>query len=165
MINQTEEDMDARTYYLSRLRPSASRHGSSLEKEEQIRNIMTEWVLFRQYWQESDSATALAEKIDVSGEELASFISDCFGERFTVIRKRLRIDDACHIMLRYPDMPVSQAGRTVGIFDKSDFRKIFVKEKGCTPSVWKKCGGRKDRILVSLLLDKARNRFQSPRKS
>lgn len=157
--------MNARTYYLSRLKQSSACLSISTEKEKKIRDVLTEWILFRQYWHKDDSGSVMAEKMDITGDEFAMFIKNCLGDRFLTIRKRLRIDDACGILLDNPDMPIYVAGQTVGIYDKSDFRKIFLQEKGCTPSEWKKYGGKKELIRFSLLMDKARNRFLSPHRS
>lgn len=157
--------MKARIYYLSQLRPSEGIRTGCTGKEERIRNGLAEWILFRQYWQEDDSPAALAERMDITGEELAGFIRERFNEKYLALRKRLRIEDAGEILLEDPGLPVYMAGRMVGISDKSDFRKIFVSEKGCTPSEWKKHNGRKARIWISALQDKAQNHFRSLHKS
>lgn len=156
--------MEARIYYLSRLRPSVSGRTARTEKEERIRQGLADWVLFREYWKDNDSPSVLAERMDITGDELSGFIRDSFAEKYMTIRRELRIGDACEIMLEHPEVPIHLVGKMVGISDKSDFRKAFVTEKGCTPSLWKKYGGRMGLMRISALLDKARNHFRSLRK-
>lgn len=157
--------MKTRIYYLSRLRPSVSARAEWKGKEERIRNGIAEWILFRHYWQENDSPAALARRLDITGDELALFLKERFEEKYMAMRKRLRIEDAGEIMLEHPEVPIYLIGKIVGISDKSDFRKLFATEKGCTPSVWKKCKGRSGRIWLSALQDKAQNHFRSLHKS
>ena len=45
----------------------------------------------------------------------------------------LRVEYACEIMRQHPDYTYSMVAEMVGIGDRSNFNKAFVKVKGMTP--------------------------------
>jgi transcriptional regulator GlxA family with amidase domain len=52
-------------------------------------------------------------------------------------RKDLRIREARHLLLDYPDLPVSVIGEMAGIVDKSNFKRQFCQATGMTPRRWR----------------------------
>ena len=96
-------------------------------------------------------------------EEVSSFLWECYGERFYTVRKRLRIADAKALLIKRSEMSLSSVSRTVGFQDKSDFRRAFREETGCSPKLWRENGGSIVRCRISQILEKGRNRFRDSR--
>ena len=149
--------MDVRMHYLRRLRASFRRNPGTLPTHRAIGLTLADWVLFREYWDESDSMEALASRIGVTREELASFIRSRLGGRFLTLRKRLRVHDAGELLVHAPGMTLAEIVRTVGFQDKSDFRKAFVEEKGMSPRSWRECRGNRFRYWIRRILGQDRN--------
>lgn len=149
--------MDVRMHYLRLLRASFRRNPGTLPTHRAIGLTLADWMLFREYWDESDSMEALASRIGVTREELASFIRSRLGGRFLTLRKRLRVHDAGELLVHAPGMTLAEIVRTVGFQDKSDFRKAFVEEKGMSPRSWRECRGNRLRYWIRRILGQDRN--------
>ena len=149
--------MDVRMHYLRLLRASFRRNPGTLPAHRAIGLTLADWVLFREYWDESDSMEALASRIGVTREELASFIRSRLGGRFLTLRKRLRVHDAGELLVHAPGMTLAEIVRTVGFQDKSDFRKAFFEEKGMSPRSWRECRGNRLRYWIRRILGQDRN--------
>ncbi len=149
--------MDVRMHYLRLLRASFRRNPGTLPTHRAIGLTLADWMLFREYWDEADSMEALASRIGVTREELASFIRSRLGGRFLTLRKRLRVHDAGELLVHAPGMTLAEIVRTVGFQDKSDFRKAFVEEKGMSPRSWRECRGNRLRYWIRRILGQDRN--------
>ena len=142
--------MNVRMHYLRLLHASSFRNSTVITPTHKaIGRSLAEWVLFRKYWDAADSIDMLADSIGVPREEVVTFMHDWVGDRFLAMRKRLRIYDAGELLLNDPEMPLAEAGRTVGFQDKSDFRKTFRQEKGMSPYSWRECQGSRMRYWIS----------------
>lgn len=133
--------MNARTHYISLLRSPDIRNISSSITQNGIRNGLIEWILCRKYWSADDCLDKLASDLDVTREEISTFLYYRTGCRLRTIKKELRLSDAKQLLLQYPDMPIYKISRCVGIGDKSNFRKLFRDNVGCTPADWRKGRG------------------------
>ena len=79
----------------------------------------------------------VAEELGVSREQLAFYFHSVVAEGFISWRTRHRIRYAMTLLEDFPSMPASLVGETVGIPDKSDFRKLFRKHTGLSPLEWR----------------------------
>ena len=75
--------------------------------------------------------------LDLTGEELSFYCSTRFGKTFLTWRKELRIEEAMDLLLKFPVIPASKIGLSLGIKDKSDFRHQFKSVTGMTPREWR----------------------------
>ena len=149
--------MNVRMHYLHLLHASFRRNSGVPPSHKTISRSIADWVLFREYWDDSDSIEALASRIGVPREEVASFIRSRLGERFLTLRKRLRVHDAGELLIHSPGLPLAEIARMVGFQDKSDFRKAFVEEKGMLPREWRDCRGSRMRYGIRRFLGEDRS--------
>lgn len=96
------------------------------------------WVAEKRYCKADMSMSDVAEEFGVSVEALAYYFSNVVGERFCVIRKKLRLEEARRIICENPDCKIVVVANRVGIPDKCNFRKQFHAAYGYSPSEWKR---------------------------
>lgn len=88
-------------------------------------------------WTEDVRMEQVAEDLGVSQDTLSAYFRIHVGKPFLIWRGEVRIDEAARLLLEHPDIPVYAAGVMVGIPDKSNFRRLFRKFKGCRPTQWR----------------------------
>ena len=96
------------------------------------------WVAEKRYCKTDVTMADVADEFGVSVEELAYYFSNVVGERFSVIRKRLRLEEARRIICEHPDCKIVVVANKVGIPDKCNFRKLFHAAYGYSPSEWRR---------------------------
>ena len=96
------------------------------------------WVAEKQYCRPDMSVADVAEEFGVSVEDLAYYFSTVVGERFSTVRKRLRLEEARRIICEHPEYKLVVVANRVGILDKCNFRKQFYSVYGYSPRDWQK---------------------------
>ena len=96
------------------------------------------WVAEKRYCKTDMSMSDVAEEFGVSVEALAFYFSHVVGERFSVVRKNLRLEEARRMICENPDSKIVVVANKVGIPDKCNFRKQFHTAFGYSPSEWKR---------------------------
>ena len=86
----------------------------------------------------SGSLDRLGVALDTDIFTFMEYFRKVVGEDFRTWRQRLRIEEACRIMEEDPSMSYEIVSEAVGINDRSNFKKSFVKFKGMTPADWKR---------------------------
>lgn len=82
--------------------------------------------------------TQVAERLDTSKEQLSYFWRSKYGEGFKTWRTRTRFEHAVRLMLEHPEHTISEITGRVGIYDRHNFRKMFIKKYGTAPQKWRK---------------------------
>ena len=140
--------MNARKQYITMLRNSRPSELCQEKTVSAIRRELMEWILLRRYDLPDDDLGVMSTRLDIPKEDFARYISVCLGTRYSSMRKRLRICDACELLVSNPDEPLSSIGRRVGITDKRNFRKEFAQEVGTYPSDWRMMHCRRPGLLT-----------------
>lgn len=96
------------------------------------------WVAEKRYCRPDISVGDVAEEFGVTVEDLAYYFSTVVGERFTTVRKKLRLEEARRIICEHPEWRLRMVANRVGILDKCNFRKQFYSLYGYSPSEWQK---------------------------
>lgn len=110
---------------------------STTRTEERIRRTLVLWVGLRGYCDNTQDIDELARQSDASIYEVREFFSRRIRKRFLTIRKELRMSDAAEMIISHPEMTLMEIGKSVGMGDKSDFRRAFHSLYGCTPKEWR----------------------------
>lgn len=101
-----------------------------------------EWILNKGY-RDNCPSHVLTVKLHVSQESLNQYCRKYFNLTFRETRYRLKVLDAMDLMVRKPEIPTGSIGLIVGISDRSNLRKAFLKYSGITPLQWKDAIGGK----------------------
>lgn len=96
------------------------------------------WVAEKKFCNPDLSLSDVAEEFGVSEEALAYFFSTVMKERFSSVRKRLRLEEARRIICEHPEYRIIYVASRVGILDKCNFRKQFFQQYGYPPSEWQR---------------------------
>ena len=96
------------------------------------------WVAGKKYCRQDLSMSDVAEVFGVSEEALSFYFTNVAGERFSTIRKKLRLEEARRLICEDPSRKLSHVAHTVGIPDKCNFRKQFFSVYGIPPSKWQR---------------------------
>lgn len=105
---------------------------------ERLETALLKWIADKSYL-ESDIPTArIAESLGTDIFTFRDYFRDKKGEDFRTWRQRLRIEEACRIMKEHPETSYELVAGTVGINDRSNFKKTFTKIVGMSPKEWKK---------------------------
>lgn len=94
------------------------------------------WISEKGWTEECDMETA-ADKIGVTREQLSAFFRHNFKQNFREWRKLMRIEEAKKMLLEDYSISATAVGESVGIADKSNFRRQFKEITGYTPSEWR----------------------------
>ena len=94
---------------------------------------LAEWIERKEFVKNDLVSETLAAELGVSLTVFRAYFKDRLGTEFRQWRMCLRIEYACDIMRQHPDYTYSMVAEMVGIGDRSNFNKAFVKVKGMTP--------------------------------
>lgn len=101
-----------------------------------IRKASAVWIGRKGYC-ENASMDDVAAELHTNREQLAHWCRAKLGMTFHEWRTELRITEARRLMKENPQMTLASIRDAVGISDKSNFRRYFVRYSGCTPKQWK----------------------------
>ena len=136
-----------------RLRKRHDMRMKRLAEEKQARRVISmverrlgKWIAEGKYKLNYDSIDDILRDLDLTSGELSFYCATRFGKPFLTWRKELRIEEAKDLLLRFPNVPVSKIGISLGIKDKSDFRHQFKSVTGMTPMEWREKNSRKNLV-------------------
>ena len=109
-----------------------------LRNEKELIRKLDQWVYSKSYYQPEQTMQQVADSMGISHGELSWVSRRVYGDSFLSLRKRLRLIDACRMLVDYPDLPIAVIAYRVGISDRTNFRRQFFSEFGMTPQEWRK---------------------------
>jgi AraC-like DNA-binding protein len=80
----------------------------------------------------------LASQLFVSGKTLRNKFSSVYQKTFTQYQMEMKLKKACVLLHEYPEMPLSEVARNLGFYDEFHFSKVFKKNYGLSPNLYKK---------------------------
>ena len=128
LVSQLYDRLDVENRHPKEASGSMDRLGVAIKK----------WVDKKNYVISDVSTESIAESLDTDIYTFREYFRQVVGEDFRTWRQRLRIEEACRIMTENPSMSYEIVAETVGINDRSNFKKSFLKFKGVSPNEWKR---------------------------
>lgn len=92
------------------------------------------WIQQKGHTVPHASMEDVAEEIGVSSLQLSYYFRVIVGQPFLSWRKEKRILDAEVLLIKYPEKSIASIGESVGIPDKSNFKKQFKSVTGMSPN-------------------------------
>lgn len=118
---------------------------SALEREEVeddqldvLERNLAQWVENKGFVKNDLVSEELASEMGVSLSAFRLYFKERLDTDFRSWRTMLRIEYASEIIAQHPNYPMGTVGEMVGISDRSNFNKAFVKIKGVTPKEYSK---------------------------
>lgn len=94
---------------------------------------LNQWVMDKNFVRNDIMSCEIAAQLGVSVEEFRAYFKEHLNTDFRQWRMKQRIDYACEILAQHPTYAYSMVAQQVGINDRSNFTKAFLKIKGITP--------------------------------
>lgn len=113
----------------------------STEESRNVAELLHSWVQARGYRLAHATVVEAAENIGTDSVLLQRYCVNCLGQDFRAWRTSLRLEDAKKLMLEEPGLSTSRIAAIVGVNDRSNFLRLFVKHTGQTPDQWRKNHG------------------------
>lgn len=101
---------------------------------------LQKWIAAKSYTESDIPTSQIAESLGTDIFTFRDYFRDKKGEDFRTWRQRLRIKEACRIMKENPEISYELVAETVGINDRSNFKKTFTRIMGMSPKEWRKAG-------------------------
>lgn len=108
-----------------------------LRNEKELIRRFDAWVASKDYYRADQTMHQVADRLGVTHGELSWVCRRVYGDNFLSLRRRLRLGDACRMLVEYPELPFSVIAERVGIPDKTNFRRQFFSEFGMSPGEWR----------------------------
>lgn len=118
-------------------RPGLFRSGILQPADIHTRAKLKKWVDERKYTEPNSDMLGVAEQIGISAPQLSYYFRVIVGKTFLTWRKEIRIREAEILLLQYPDKSIASIGESVGIADKSNFRRQFTEVTGMSPMAYR----------------------------
>lgn len=103
----------------------------------QLEKALNEWENKKSYVRPNITIETVAAELNTNRTYLSSYINTYKKKSFREWINDLRIKEAQQILISRNIMTMSEVGELVGIPDKSNFGRQFVKRAGVTPLVWR----------------------------
>lgn len=116
---------------------ASSLSGSREAKESDFVVRLDRWTRDKG-WLEDQSMDDVAKLLGVRKEQLSLYFHTYIGKSFIQWRRELRIEEAMRRLLEDKTIPTALIGESVGINDKSNFRRQFKELTGYTPAEWRR---------------------------
>ncbi len=101
-----------------------------------VRKAIEEWITQKR-WTEEATMQDVADSLGLLKEDLSLYFRRKFRKGFLKWRTETRIEEAKRLLLSEKKTPTFLIGEEVGIFDKSNFKRLFRSLTGITPAQWR----------------------------
>ena len=107
-------------------------------KMDRLAQALSSWVEAKGWRIPTRTIGDAAEQLGTDTVTLYHYYDERIGMDFRTWRTRLRLEDACRLLLEEPDTPASDIGLKAGFTNRSNFSRQFLTHLGCTPTAWRK---------------------------
>ena len=109
---------------------------SSERRRRRAQAAIKQWIKEKR-WTEDATLSEVAQSLGIDKDYLSKYFRRRYGKSFLQWRKEVRIKEARHLLAKDKRMPTALLGESVGINDKSNFKRQFRDLNGCTPAQWR----------------------------
>lgn len=104
---------------------------------DQLERLIEEWEQKKLFTESGITIEQVAGEIKTNRTYLSNYINTYKKMTFNEWINHLRIEEAKTLLIKNPQLPVSQIGVMIGLPDKSNFGRQFSKQSGCSPLAWR----------------------------
>ena len=104
---------------------------------ERIEKALEAWSAGKGWRRPGSTLGDVAEELGIDTSTLYHYFEDYVGMDFRTWRTRLRLEDACRMLLEEPDACAADIGLRAGFSNRSNFARQFRAHLGCTPAQWR----------------------------
>ncbi|MBQ3767027.1 MAG: AraC family transcriptional regulator [Bacteroidales bacterium] len=108
-----------------------------LRDTEKLEKALEKWVSEKGYRRPHRTVNETARELGTDGVTLHHYFLERKQVDFRTWRTRLRLEEACRLLLEEPGTCASDIGLRVGFSNRSNFARQFRDRMGCTPGEWR----------------------------
>ncbi|MDR0603195.1 MAG: helix-turn-helix domain-containing protein [Bacteroidales bacterium] len=131
------EDTDILTEIKVELTETKKVHLSSMAQNT-IDSNLNHWIDGKHFRQNGITIGDVSRHIGTNSKYLSLHINKHMNKTFREWINDLRIEEAKRLLIEYQDMSVKEIANTIGFSSNNYFGKLFLKNTGKTPIVWRK---------------------------
>ena len=115
-----------------------SKHFDPIQRleDKKIRERLLKWIEEGGPF-DDETMTEVAERFEITKEQLSYYFRSRYGENFLAWRRIYRVNAAEKMMLGHPELTIKEIMQSVGIYDRANFRKMFIVRHGVSPEKWR----------------------------
>ena len=102
-----------------------------------LEKALERWVAEKGYRKPHRTVNETAGELGTDGVLLHHYFQDRMHVDFRTWRTRLRLEDACRLLMEEPQTHAADIGLRVGFSNRSNFARQFRAYFGCTPVEWR----------------------------
>lgn len=103
-----------------------------------LREALSRWVEEKRFTRGDVGVEETALELGTNIQTLRNYFKRQMGVDFRTWRLQLRLDEALRLMDEFPDLPINEINERVGINDRSNFHRQFVRMVGVTPADYRR---------------------------
>ena len=107
-------------------------------RPERLERALATWMEQKGWRKPARTLGQVAEELGTDSGTLYHYFEECIGQDFRTWQTRLRLKDACRMLLEEPDANAAEIGLRAGFSNRSNFARQFRAYIGCTPLQWRK---------------------------
>ena len=108
------------------------------QRMERLEKALAMWLEKKGWRHPTRTIGEAAEELGTDTGTLFLYFDERIGMDFRSWRTRLRLEDACRLLLEEPETLASDIGLRVGFSNRSNFARQFRAHTGLTPAQWRK---------------------------
>ena len=103
-----------------------------------LKERVGKWVAEGKYRERDVPYKDILAGLDTDAATMRAFMKSEYGMDFRTWRNRLRLSEACRLLMEHPELKAEQISRAVGYGDSSNFHTDFKKLTGMSTGEWRK---------------------------
>lgn len=123
---------------------TAGEEDQETEEDDDYENIayrLADWMKAKGYTRPGITIEDLSNLLDTNRTYLSRYIKETYHASFRDWMTGLRLTQAQHFMLEYPEWTMKQICEISGFQSLSHFTRVFTEKTGCSPAKWRKQQG------------------------
>jgi len=96
-----------------------------------------EWLADKIFLEQGINIEKVALQLNTNRTYLSDYVNNILNKTFKEWISELRLDEAKNLLLKHPELSISDISEMAGFSDKSNFGRLFIKQMGMTPKVWR----------------------------
>lgn len=106
--------------------------------EQRFGEKMAQWIDDKKYLAQQLTIEDLASELGTNKLYMSRYINRKYEVNFSTLVTRLRLSEAKNYMLQNPNVKQEEVALHSGFSSSSYFSKVFSREEGMTPAIWRK---------------------------
>lgn len=103
-----------------------------------LRERIAEWEAAGKYREKDVPYKDILKELDTDAATMRAFMKSENGMDFRTWRNRLRLREACTVLVEHPEMTAEQVSEFIGYSDGSNFHTDFRRQTGMSVSQWRR---------------------------